>query len=103
MLDFILGLYLAALAIRQLRLGNPAEAGALGVGSLLAVSFLCAIAFMAWAVARAGESETDVTARRAVHPDEPWRWRREWAEGAVESIPSRLSSALLWQSTSARG
>ncbi|MFH1574753.1 MAG: hypothetical protein ABIG68_12270, partial [Acidobacteriota bacterium] len=88
--------WLGVLAVRQLRLGNSGDAGALVAGCLLAACFACVIALVAWASGQVKESEAEVAAQRTASPDQPWMWRREWAERRIEHLVPRLGLAVLW-------
>lgn len=78
------GLYLAGELLAALGSGE-ASAGALVVRAAMALTFGGAgFGMLAFARHASRQAEEQRTLRER-HPDEPWRWRREWAEGRIVS------------------
>lgn len=85
---------------RALQAGSaPAEASLvlpLFVAAGVTATLFAVIALVAWLSRGMARDEAELSRRSAAHPDEPWQWRPEWAEGRIEHLESRAGLAFIW-------
>lgn len=95
----VLGAGALWLAVEAALLWWGGELG-LAAGATVAAVLLAAVAGMTALVVgdslREKERVADIEARRVAFPDEPWQWRREWAEGRLRHEVPWAGAALLW-------
>lgn len=83
-------------ALQRWRTGDQGLAITLAVGAVAVGCTAGVIALIAWASHRAKDTAADIAARRNAAPEQPWLWRREWAEGRIEHEVPWLGLAVLW-------
>jgi hypothetical protein len=88
--------WLAISALKAFADGRTEDGAALAVAAFIAGCLAAAIGLVTWLLEGVERDTAALLERKAAHPDEPWLWRREWAERRIEHLESRAGLGLVW-------
>jgi hypothetical protein len=79
---------LAVMTVMAIDSDRPGEAIAFGLGGFFSGCCGIVVVLVAVLVNWAKDRDTGIRERRRAHPEEPWLWRRDWAERRIEHVES---------------
>jgi len=88
--------WLAISALKAFADGRTEDGAVLAGVAFIAGCLAASVGLVTWLLERVERDTAALLERKAAHPDQPWLWRREWAERRIEHLVSRAGLGFVW-------